>query len=90
VSVSSGIAPAGIIRYTPVMDEISAAMEKPAPPELVARAEALVREFPDCFWFWHPDSHVETLEDIQQVVRNLRRYGRKPAWTAAQQLQQCL
>ncbi|MCP5543643.1 MAG: hypothetical protein H7A49_07010 [Akkermansiaceae bacterium] len=67
-----------------------AADDTAAPPELVARAEELVRKHPECFWFWHPDAHVKTWSDVHEVVRNLRRYGRKPAWVSAQQLQQCL
>lgn len=60
------------------------------PPELVARAEALVRKFPECFWFWHPEAVVRTIGDVRLVSENLRRYGRKPAWYESQELRRCL
>lgn len=63
----------------------------PAPPELIAKAEALVREYgAQCFWFWHPDAKVRNRDDIKQVIRELRRNGNRETWHAAQQLQQCL
>jgi hypothetical protein len=63
----------------------------PAPPELIARAEALVREYgAQCFWFWHPDAKVRTLEDVRLVVKELRRNGNRKAWLAAQELNRCL
>lgn len=65
--------------------------QTPAPPELIARAEALVREFGvQCFWFWHPDAVVRTLEDIRVVIKELRRNGDRRAWLDAQELQRCL
>jgi len=64
---------------------------KPASPELVAKAVAAVREFEaQCFWFWHPDAVVQTLEDVEVVIKELRRNGNRRAWLAAQELQQCL
>ena len=57
---------------------------------LVARAEDLVREFPQCFWFWHPDARVRSREEIALVIKNLREYGDKKAWRAAQDLRKCL
>lgn len=63
----------------------------PAPPELVARAEALVKEYElACFWFWHPEARVRYMDDVRQVVRHLREYGNQSAWRAAQELQKCL
>jgi hypothetical protein len=62
-----------------------------APPELVAMAEAAVREFEvECFWFWHPDAAIRTVEDIQVVIKELRRNGGRRAWNVAQELQRCL
>ncbi len=54
--------------------------QQDAAPELVARAEALVRKFPECFWFWHPSARIKTIADVRLVAENLRQYGRKPAW----------
>jgi hypothetical protein len=63
----------------------------PAPPELVEKAETLVREFfVSCFWFWHPEASVRYREDLPLVVEHLRDYGDKKAWKAAQDLQRCL
>jgi hypothetical protein len=62
----------------------------PAPPELVERARGLVRQFRECFWFWHPEARVHHLEDARLVVEHLREYGGWRAWRAAQQLHQCL
>ena len=63
----------------------------PAPPELIARAEALVRKYEiDCFWFRHPEAKVRYLDDVQIVVHHLREYGDHNAWRAAQELQRCL
>lgn len=63
----------------------------PAPPELIKRAEALFREYDaQCFWFWHPNAVIRTLEDIHVIVRELRRNGNRRAWLAAQELQRCL
>jgi len=62
----------------------------PAPPELLAQAEACVREFAGCFWFWHPEACLRHLDDVSLVIRHLREYGDRKAWLAAQALQQCL
>jgi len=62
----------------------------PAPPDLVDRAEALVKKFPRCFWFWRSDARIRTLEDVRLVIRNLREYGDQTAWWDAQDLYQCL
>src|ERR1041385_255514 len=63
--------------------------EFPAPPELVERASELVRHYPECFWFWHPDARVRNLEDVPLVVEHLRQYGGWPEWRAAQALHKC-
>ena len=62
----------------------------PAPPELVERASELVRRFPECFWFRHPEARLRHLEDVRLVVHHLREYGDRRAWWAAQELHQCL
>jgi hypothetical protein len=36
---------------------------------LISRAEALVRQFKECFWFWHPDARVLTRDDIPMVIK---------------------
>ena len=72
-------------------DELSEAPPPiPAPPELVERASALVRGYPECFWFWHPDARVRHLADVRSVVEHLREYGDWRAWRAAQELHRCL
>ncbi len=62
----------------------------PAPPELLERAEALVRGHLECFWFWHPEARVRCREDIGLVIEHLRDYGDKQAWREAQELSKCL
>lgn len=57
---------------------------------VVGRAEALVREFPGCFWFWRHDARVTDRHDMRLVIRHLRQYGDRRAWKAAQDLQKCL
>lgn len=61
-----------------------------APPELAARAMALVRRYPECFWYWRPDATISSLEDIGLVIRQLRAYGDRDAWLAARDLSECL
>jgi len=61
-----------------------------APPELIERAEAAVREFSGCFWFRHPDARIRCLDDVRVVVQHLREYGDWRAWRRAQELQRCL
>ena len=62
----------------------------PAPSELVEQATALVRAYPECFWFRHPEARIESLEDVRLVVEHLREYGGWREWAAAQKLHKCL
>src|SRR2546421_6022923 len=59
----------------------------PAPLELVERATALVRSYPECFWFRHPEARIRHLEDVRLVVEHLREDGGWRAWSAAQAAQ---
>jgi hypothetical protein len=61
-----------------------------APPELVAQAVTLVKQYPECFWFWKPEASIRYLEDIKLVVAHLRKYGGRHAWNDAQDLLRCL
>jgi hypothetical protein len=62
----------------------------PAPRELIEQAAELVRRFPECFWFRHPEARIRYLEDVRVIVEHLREYGDHRAWRAAQQLHKCL
>jgi hypothetical protein len=62
----------------------------PASADLVTRAETLISRHPGCFWFWHPDARIHTLDDVRLVVRHLREYGGHSAWLDARDLHQCL
>jgi len=74
-----------------MVSECTDPAQTPAPPELIAKAEALVREYSvHCFWFWHPDAKVRFMGDVRLVVQHLREYGNWRAWRAAQELQRCL
>ena len=64
--------------------------QTPASPELIARAATLVRNYPECFWFRHPEARIRYLEDLRLVVEHLREYGGHRAWRDAQELHQCL
>jgi hypothetical protein len=58
-----------------------------APPELVAQAEDLVKEYgAQCFWFRHPEARVKYLDDVDLVIQRLREYGDHAAWKDAQAL----
>lgn len=79
--------------FVPVMklEEPAAVYQAgPADDPVVARAEELVRQFSECFWFRHPDARVRYLEDVPLVIKHLREYGNKKAWRAAQELRKCL
>ena len=73
---------------TPVIAPVDASDAALLP--LLASAAALVVRFPECFWFWRPDVRLASADDVRLVVQNLRKYGNREAWTAAQQLVQCL
>ena len=62
----------------------------PVAPELAQRACDLVRQFPGCFWFWKEEPAISFREDVEAVIRNLRQYGDKSAWRAAEELRKCL
>jgi hypothetical protein len=61
-----------------------------APSDLAECAAALVKSYPECFWFWRPDARIRTLADVRLVVEHLRQYGGRHAWQAAQELHRCL
>lgn len=62
----------------------------PASADLIERASALVKQYRECFWFWHPEAQVHNQDDVRLVVEHLREYGGWKAWQAAQELNQCL
>ena len=57
---------------------------------MIASAAVLIMRFPECFWYWRPDVRLVSADDVRLVVKNLRKYGNREAWTAAQHLDQCL
>jgi hypothetical protein len=74
-----------------MIHETSELSQELAPPELIAKAEALVREYEgQCFWFRHPEANIRFMGDLRIVVEHLREYGNRRAWRAAQELQRCL
>jgi len=62
----------------------------PAPAELVERATSLIRTFPECFWFRHPEARIRNVRDVRLIIEHLREYGGWRAWSAAQDLHKCL
>jgi hypothetical protein len=82
---------ASIILFSVNLEEPAAAYGTPPSADpLLERAEALVHEFPGCFWFRHPEARVRDRGDIALVIRRLREYGDRRAWRAAQDLHKCL
>jgi hypothetical protein len=61
-----------------------------APAELVQRGLALVKAYPKCFWFRHPEAEIVYMDDLRLVVEHLREYGDHRAWNEAQELHKCL
>jgi hypothetical protein len=54
--------------------------------EMALRA---VRDFHECFWWWNPSFTPRNVEDVREVVLNLRKGGHR-AWQRAQELNSCL
>ena len=69
-------------------------LEESPPPyvseKALEQARRLVKEFPECFWFRHPEATTDNRDDILLVIRHLREYGGHRAWYAAQDLWKCL
>ena len=84
----------GLWQFPAAMSVSAATVEAPripAPPELVARAEALVKKHNlRCFWSWHPDAKVRYIDDVELVIHHLREYGNHEAWKEAQELHKYL
>lgn len=74
------------------MKAVSDTTSPPTPlsKEAAETARALIRQFPECFWFWNREAAIETVGDARLVVRNLREYGGHRAWHEAQRLHSCL
>jgi len=73
------------------LEEPAAAyMVNPTVDPLVARAEELVREFPQCFWSLYTIPRICNREDVMFVVQRLRTYGDQQAWLCAQELYKSL
>ena len=64
--------------------------QQDAAPELVARAEDLVRKYPSSFWFRHPEARIRSVEDVRIVIRRLCESGNRQTWNEAQDLVRCL
>jgi hypothetical protein len=62
---------------------------RPVPPEVVEMALRAVKEFPECFWFRHPDAVFTDWEDVDVIIDHLRRFGGHRAWAASKQLHLC-
>lgn len=77
-------------RFSRIADSGGASSPAPAPPELVERAMSLIKRYPECFWFWHPEARIRDFGDVRLVVEHLREYGGRQAWQEAQELHRCL
>ncbi len=72
------------------ISERQALLLSPPAQELVGRAAALVKKYPECFWFWRSEARIQDLADVRLVVEHLREYGGHRAWLDAQDLYRCL
>lgn len=79
------------LNYSPAMEttDISPQTARPVPPEVVEMARRAVKEFHECFWWWNTDFIPSTVEDVREIVFNLRKGGHR-AWQRAQELNACL
>ena len=83
------------LRDVATFSRMNAAIEASPVPTLLSKetsdaARALIRQFPECFWFRHPDAPLATVEEARLVVLHLREYGGHRAWHEAQRLHSCL
>jgi hypothetical protein len=62
---------------------------QPVSAEVVEMALRAVRDFHECFWWWNPNFTPRNVEDVREVVLNLRKGGHR-AWQRAQELNSCL
>lgn len=62
---------------------------QPVSAAVVEMARQAVRDFHECFWWWNPDFTPRTVEDVREIVLNLRKGGHQ-AWQRAQELNSCL
>ena len=63
--------------------------ERPAPQPMLASAREAVAAFPWCFWFRSARAEIETIGDVELIVRRLRQHGDRRAWDAAYRIEQC-
>jgi hypothetical protein len=72
------------------MDSTSILQEQPTTygtrvsEEVLQMARQAVKDFHECFWWWHQDATVNTAEDVREVVDCLRLSGGHRAWQRAQ------
>jgi hypothetical protein len=69
--------------------ESPANASQPVSAEVVEMALQAVRDFHECFWWWNPNFTPRSVEDVREVVLNLRKGGHR-AWQRAQELNSCL
>jgi hypothetical protein len=77
-------------RLTPMLRPPSAHARSAVPEAVKARAKALTKDYAHCFSAWKSDASIETVEDVQEVIHQLRANGGHRAWRDAQALLQCL
>jgi hypothetical protein len=72
-----------------MIEESPASLSLPASPKAVEMARLAVRDFHECFWWWNSAFVPQTVDEVREVVLNLRKGGHR-AWRRAQELNACL
>jgi hypothetical protein len=63
---------------------------RPAPAAAIALAKEALKEHAGCFWFRSPEAQIESIADVQLVIRRLRQYGDRASWDTAYRIRKCL
>jgi hypothetical protein len=63
---------------------------RPAPAAAIEMAREALQQYPFCFWFRSDSAPLETIAEVQLVIRRLRQYGNRESWETAYRIHQCL
>ncbi len=79
-----------IFRYHPGMTSAYPTDTRPAPAAAIALAREALEKHDSCFWFRSAEAPLETIAEVQLVIRRLRQYGNRASWETAYRIHQCL
>ncbi len=63
---------------------------RPAPAAAIALAREALEQHDSCFWFRSAEAPLETIAQVQLVIRRLRQYGNRESWDTAYELEQSI